>query len=375
MAVYKRGDVYWYKFIRNGHRYRKSTGVQNKRTAEVIESAFRVALEKGDVGITARKAIPNFASAMRDFLEWSEREHSAKPSTFRRYQISSIALLRFFTDTSLDSITADEVERYKAARLSQFKTVRGKGGKRKATNKPIQPATINRELAALRAVFNHAIKAKVPVENPVSKTGAKALQEHNEQTRVLTFDEQAKYLAAATPMLRDIAVLMLVTGMRPEEVYRIQPENVHLAESYLFNPFGKTKAAKRRIRLTASAKSVLTRRLTKCDGPYLFPHASDPNQPIPKINNAHDRAVRDSKVARFRLYDCRHTFATRAVEAGIDPVTLAAVLGHSKINMVMRYAHPTQEHQTKAMEKMERYVAQQQIEAAAHGQRASEAIQ
>ncbi len=28
------------------------------------------------------------------------------------------------------------------------------------------------------------------------------------------------------------------------------------------------------------------------------------------------------------------------------------MLGHSKINMVMRYAHPTQEHQTKAMEKM-----------------------
>jgi hypothetical protein len=40
-------------------------------------------------------------------------------------------------------------------------------------------------------------------------------------------------------------------------------------------------------------------------------------------------------------------------------VTLAAMLGHSKINMVLRYAHPTQEHQTKAMNKMEQYVAAQ----------------
>lgn len=43
---------------------------------------------------------------------------------------------------------------------------------------------------------------------------------------------------------------------------------------------------------------------------------------------------------RFRLYDLRHTWATRAAEAGVDLVTLAALLGHSKIVMVMRYAHP-----------------------------------
>jgi integrase len=104
----------------------------------------------------------------------------------------------------------------------------------------------------------------------------------------------------------------------------------------------------------------------------LFPHGSDATQPVPKVNNAHDRAVTDSKVAPFRLYDLRHTWATRAVEAGIDLVTLAAMLGHSKINMVLRYAHPTQEHQTKAMEKMEQYVTQQQIEAAAKKQGLSE---
>ena len=44
--------------------------------------------------------------------------------------------------------------------------------------------------------------------------------------------------------------------------------------------------------------------------------------------------------------------------AGVDLVTLAAMLGHSKINMVMRYAHPTQEHQFAAMEKRQRYVSE-----------------
>jgi hypothetical protein len=47
-------------------------------------------------------------------------------------------------------------------------------------------------------------------------------------------------------------------------------------------------------------------------------------------------------------------------------VTLAAMLGHSKVNMVLRYAYPTQEHQSKAMDKMEQYVCEQKI---AHAER------
>jgi integrase len=158
---------------------------------------------------------------------------------------------------------------------------------------------------------------------------------------MFSFDEQARYLAMATPMLRDVATIMLETGMRPEEVYRIQPENVNLAGGLLFNPHGKTKAARRCIPLNTAAKSVLVRRMKGLETPFLFPCETDPTRPVSKVNNAHDRAVRDSKVAPFRLYDLRHTWATRAAESGIDLVTLAALLGHSKIQMVLRwYAHP-----------------------------------
>nr|WP_236657506.1 site-specific integrase [Acidisarcina polymorpha] len=145
--------------------------------------------------------------------------------------------------------------------------------------------------------------------------------------------------------------------MRPEEVYRIRQENVSLVGKFLIIPYGKTKAARRRIPLTSPAKSVLARRMSDLDGPFLFPCKTNSARPIPKVNNAHDRAVRESKVAPFRLYDLRHTWATQAAESGIDLVTLAALLGHSKIQMVLRYAHPTQEHQTRAVERMERFVA------------------
>jgi integrase len=206
-------------------------------------------------------------------------------------------------------------------------------------------------------MFNHAIRAGLTLANPVSQV--KALPEENEQTRVLNYAEEKKYLAAATPLLRDVATMILQTGMRPEEVYRIQPQNVHLKGGYLFNPFGKTKAAKRRITLTETARSILARSIAEAEGPYLFPHDTDSNRPTPKVNNAHDRAIRDSGIAPARLYDLRHTWATRAAESGIDLVTLAAMLGHSKINMVLRYAHPTASHQTQAMQRMETWVADQ----------------
>jgi integrase len=362
MSLFKRGDVYWYEFTYGGRRYRKSANVGNQRAAREIEAAFRTALAKGDVGITERKAVPGFRASMSDFLKWSEDEHVAHPRTHTRYKTSSAALLKFFGDSPLDKITPEEVERFKTARAGDFKTVRAKGnGARVKTRKRLRPATVNRELACLKALFNFAIKADVVARNPVSRV--KFLAENNQQTRVLSHTEERDYFAKATPLLQDVARLILETGMRPEEVYTIRPENVDLVRGVLQVPHGKTAAARRLLRLTNGASEVLRQRLKGLETPYVFPCEKDPERPIPKVNNAHDRAVRDSGIAPIRLYDLRHTWATRAAMSGIDLVTLAAMLGHSRIQMVLRYAHPTQAHQTQAMEQLERFNATEQIAA------------
>lgn len=361
MSIFKRGNVYWYHFLHDGQHVQRSTRQSNPRVARQIEAAYRTALAKGEVGIIERKKAPGFKAAMQSFLGWSESEHEAHPATHRRYKVSSLALLSHFGDQPIDRITPEDVERFKADRAMESTTVKGREkGKRKSTGKRIRPATLNRELACLKALFNHAIKSDLAFRNPVSRVDF--LPENNEQTRVLTYEEQNKYLAAATPLLKDVATLMLETGMRPEEVYRIQPQNVNLAGGFLFNPFGKTKAARRRVPLTVAARIILIRRMAGLETPFLFPCDTDSARPVPKVNNAHDRAVRVSKVASFRLYDLRHTWATRAAESGIDLVTLAALLGHSKIQMVLRYAHPTQEHQARSVERLEAFIAKQREE-------------
>ena len=163
-------------------------------------------------------------------------------------------------------------------------------------------------------------------------------------------------------MLRDIAGVMLETGMRPEEAYPLRARDVDLENGFLRILRGKTPAAKRRIELTTACRSILAARMEDLSaGAYLFPHDSDESRPIPKVHNAHQRAVRDSGVRQFKPYDLRHTWATRAAESGIDLVTLAAMMGHSRIQMVMRYAHPTQIHQTSAMGKLEEFNALKEL--------------
>lgn len=353
MRLFKRGAVYWFELVYEGQRIQRSTKLRKIRDAEKYASAFHTALAMGNVGIIKRKPVPNFTSAMAAFLRWSATEHRAHPATALRYKVSSLALLRYFGSIPLDQITVEFVEQFKAERAGEFSTSRDGDG-RKATNKLVRPASVNRELACLRAMFNHAMKANHILRNPVSRV--KFMAENNQQERVLTLSEQRAYLLAATQLLRDIAGMILETGMRPEEVYTLRASAVDLESGFLKVVRGKTPAAKRRLELTAEARRILSSRIGP-DTDWLFPSKRDASKSIPKVNNAHDRAVITSKVPKFRLYDLRHTWATRAAEAGVDLVTLAAMMGHSRIQMVMRYAHPTQGHQASAMQKVEKHVA------------------
>jgi integrase len=354
MRIFKRGKTYWFELVYQGQRIQKSTRVKNRRDAEDIASTFRTALAKGDVGITERKKIPTFGTAMRGFLKWTAQEHQTSSGTSERYRYSSLALLKFFREVGLDRITAQEVEKFKTSRAAEMATVRGKAkDKRKSTGVKVRPATVNRELACLRAMFNHTAKDHPELRNPVSQV--KFLTEANQQERVLSFAEQRKYLAAASPTLAAVAGLILETGMRPEEVFNLQTNSLRLDDRFLKIERGKTPAARRRIDLTDAAMKILKARIiiaAELKTTYLFPCDVDSERPLPGIQSAHAKALKESKVAAFRPYDMRHTWATRAAEAGIDLVTLASMLGHSRIQMVMRYAHPTQAHRVSALEKL-----------------------
>src|SRR5262245_54648457 len=98
-----------------------------------------------------RKPVPIFDKAIEAFLDWSKTEHKEHPATYHRYKIASKPLLAYmkFKGKAIDEITSKMIDDYKTHRGRQ----RGK-----KTKRAIKPATVNRELACLKAMYFHAVK-------------------------------------------------------------------------------------------------------------------------------------------------------------------------------------------------------------------------
>jgi integrase len=101
--------------------------------------------------------------------------------------------------------------------------------------------------------------------------------------------------------LRDYAVLLIETGVRPNELCRLGVRDVHLDgdKPYLVVTDGKTKAARRSIPLSKRATKVLTKRVSNARGKFVFPGGrggNDPNSPAVKFNNAHSGTLKRSKI-------------------------------------------------------------------------------
>jgi integrase len=228
----------------------------------------------------------------------------------------------------------------------------------------VSVVTVNRALSTLRLIYNYAERCGFQVSNPVKHV--EFFRETGKE-RIISLEEEMAYLAAASQPLKDIARVMLDTGMRPEEVFRIERTNVDLGQRTIANPFGKTKAARRKLTMTEEVWSIMKKRAG--DSVYVFPSPDNPERPIGSVRKAHDGAVRRAKVTpAFRLYDLRHTHATRAVMAGVDLPTLSALLGHSSIQMTMRYVHPAEEHKKEAAGKIENFKALSAIKLAERSQ-------
>jgi len=134
----------------------------------------------------------------------------------------------------------------------------------------------------------------------------------------------------ASQPLHDIAKIMLDTGMRPEEAFRIQAENIDFRQKSIFNPLGKTKAARRTMPMTDDVISLLRVRVKESSAkatPFVFPSPCDIRKPIGSVKKPHSAAVERAKIKQhLQLYDLRHAIATRAVASGADLPTPARCL-------------------------------------------------
>ena len=348
MALYKRGKHWHYRFKFKGQLHRGSTRSTNQVRANRIVSKIKEDLVNGVFGLSTPVKLPKFDEMVKEFLAYSKAQH--EPRTYELHEDNCNTLLRWFKGKRLDGISPKLVEKFKEER-SREKCSNNK-------KKTVSAATVNRALTTLKALYNHAIEVhELPIRNPVRKV--KYQEEVPKEMKILTLEEEERYLQSASQPLRDVATVMVGTGMRPEEIFKLRGGDVSLAKSTIFISRGKTKAARRSVPITsAEAAEVLkSRRALYKDG-YLFPAEpkfglTSKTPHLTTVKNGHNRAVKRAGITGpFVLYDLRHTFATRSLDAGVDLVTLSKILGHSKIQMSLRYVHVLERHKTEAGRKM-----------------------
>jgi integrase len=260
MAIYRRGKIWWYSFEFQGRRIQESSGFTNKKRAIDAESVRRAKLLERRAGLSEVKLAPKFEEHVKKFLEWSKQQH--RPKTHELHGTNCDTLLRFFRGCWLDEITAGMVEDFKLARAGEERRNAKDGS-------IVSPATVNRALTTLKLLFHYAEKCGYALSNPTRGVGL--LKEDSGRMRVVRFEEELAYMAKASQPLKDIAQVILDTGLRPEEVFRIRTEHLDFGERAIFNPFGKTKAARRKVSMTEEVFELLKRRAIKLKACLSFP--------------------------------------------------------------------------------------------------------
>lgn len=336
--------VYWYKFMWEGKLIRKSTRQGNDKVARQMESAHRVALAKGEVGIREKKPAPTLSDFLtRRFEPWAKaRFESNVPKTWLWYRTAERAILKFkpLASAQLDQITSEKISAFAAHR-------QGLG---------MQVSSVNNSLRALRRMIRLAVEWGALDIAP----SVKLLPGERRRERVITPAEEAKYLAACREPLASIASVLADTGLRPEECFRLSWDAVTWANGRngtLFVTHGKTAAARRVLPMTARVRETLESLWERAGKPvegWIWPapthsgHAEGST-----IRKQHARAFAAiaeeatknnlKPIRPFVLYSLRHTFLTRLGESGCDVWTLARIAGHSQIGISSRYVHPSED--------------------------------
>lgn len=241
----------------------------------------------------------------------------------------------------------------------------------------IEPATVNRDLNAIRSALSKAVEWNALPTNPVS--GVKpAKVEKDDRVRYLSADEEKRLRKAledrdtekiaarartiavgrkqhekvsALPKggyadyLTPLTLTALNTGCRRGELTGLTWDRVNFSGKLLTVTAATSKSSKtRHIPLNKEALSVLTR--------WHKQHPTGRVFPITSQKKAWAGLLTSAKLVDFRLHDCRHHFASWLVMRGVDLNTVRELLGHSDIKMTLKYAHLAPEHKAAAVEKL-----------------------
>ena len=352
MSLYKRGDVWWYKFRFATRPIRESAKTASKTVAKDAEKRRRRELEEGynDLGDNRDERVQPLSRVAAAYLENYKLKHRA--GAFAEYAVGHVT--RHLGRKMLVDVSDDTIKEYQVCRL-----------KEKAA-----PKSINEEVGFLLRLLEErgdAIRAKLRRDRSLKlATGASI-------GKAFSGDQKDDLLKAAipapgkgaksqkgtrSPNIRPALELALNAGLRDAEIRNLKWVQIDFEKRFLTVGRSKTEAGEgRTIPLNASLMSALldhSRWYTAKFGTakpdwYVFPgrvgkpaegkkRPLDPTRPISSLKTAW-RNVKKRAGVQGRWHDTRHTLITELAESGAGDQTIMDIAGHVSRQMLARYSH------------------------------------
>lgn len=324
------------------HVERGSTGIYKIRFTDPGGSRVQVSARTRDKRQAEELAAKMYAEAWR-VEQLGDKQRRTWPEAVARWLAERPAKRSIGKDTAnlrwlnplfgakyLDAITADAIRDAANARASEPSDKREKGDKTKLTS----AATVNRMLALIRSILRAAVEWEWLDRAPV----VKMRPEKAERMRWLTRAEADRLLDALPDHLKALARFTLATGLREQNVLRLEWSQVDLDRRVAWVHADQAKGG-------ASFAVPLNADAVVCLRGQIGVHARwcfiGPNDgPIVRANNHGWRtAIKTADVAPLRWHDLRHTWASWHMQAGTPAEVLMKLGGWKSLAMVMRYSH------------------------------------
>lgn len=321
----ERGD-WWVRWVCHHHHIHRALVGAKGRAQQEVE---RCRVERPCPKHRPKPSVYLLADVVEEYLEASKGTKRSWRDDVRWGKAWSAR----FPGRTLEEITPLELERVRAERL-----------------KTVAPATVNRELAYLKHLFNLAIRDEKTERNPVVKL--KMLREPSGRVRFLS-DAEEKSLRASlvTDENQERLTVLLQTGLRRTEFLQLRWRDIDLKNAVITIPQSKNGET-RHVPMTSEVRSILSKRPRSLDsGRLVFPNSvghADEHW----AQKAFPEAVEAAQIEDFRFHDTRHTFASRLAMEGVDVLTIKELGGWKSLSMVQRYAHLSPSHRQQAIERL-----------------------
>ena len=236
----------------------------------------------------------------------------------------------------------------------------------KGQPKGLSPKTVRNIHQVISSAMDFAKAQKLIAVNPTDGCALPKL-EHREM-KTLPVEQLASFLREAKESgVFEMYYIELATGLRRGELLGLKWEDLNLEQGTLrvqrqvaridgevVEAPLKTKNSYRTISLGGDAVGILNEQRKKCGGSeYVFPSPTGgPISPDSVIQMLH-RVLKRAGLPKVRFHDLRHTFATVALQNGVDIKTVSGMLGHYSAGFTLdTYAHVTTAAQREAAKTM-----------------------